>query len=129
MDSDDIRTLERIEAYALGALNASDCMAFRTIVDNIRMLIDKLKKQKINPLHHSSSHLLNSNIDEIFTVNNDYIFLPKRAINCLKLENINTINDLINTTEQQLITIPSCGKKSLEEVKEFLAALGFHLKQ
>src|ERR671937_855132 len=48
--------------------------------------------------------------------------LGVRSYNCLKRVGIETIGDLVTKTETELAAIPNFGKKSIEEVKETLAA-------
>jgi DNA-directed RNA polymerase subunit alpha len=54
--------------------------------------------------------------------------LGVRSYNCLKRVGIETIGDLVSKTESELGTIPNFGKKSIEEVKETLAAHGLTLR-
>ena len=54
--------------------------------------------------------------------------LGVRSYNCLKRVGIETIGDLIAKSEQELGAIPNFGKKSIEEVKETLAAHGLKLR-
>ena len=54
--------------------------------------------------------------------------LGVRSYNCLKRVGIETIGDLVTKTESELAAIPNFGKKSIEEVKETLAAHGLTLR-
>src|SRR5439155_1596796 len=54
--------------------------------------------------------------------------LGVRSYNCLKRVGIETIGDLVVKTENELANIPNFGKKSVEEVKETLAAHGLTLR-
>jgi DNA-directed RNA polymerase subunit alpha len=54
--------------------------------------------------------------------------LGVRSYNCLKRVGVETIGDLISKTEGELSAIPNFGKKSIEEVKENLAAHGLSLR-
>src|SRR5213082_1541489 len=54
--------------------------------------------------------------------------LGVRSYNCLKRVGIETIGDLVTKTENELGSIPNFGKKSIEEVKETLAAHGLRLR-
>jgi len=54
--------------------------------------------------------------------------LGVRSYNCLKRVGIETIGDLVSKTEAELAAIPNFGKKSIEEVKETLAAHGLRLR-
>ena len=52
-----------------------------------------------------------------------------RAYNCLKRAGIQTIGDLVQKSESELKAIPNFGERSIEEVKESLAALGLGLRE
>ncbi len=54
--------------------------------------------------------------------------LGVRSYNCLKRVGIETIGDLVSKNENELAAIPNFGKKSIEEVKETLAAHGLKLR-
>jgi DNA-directed RNA polymerase subunit alpha len=54
--------------------------------------------------------------------------LGVRSYNCLKRVGIETIGDLVSKSENELAAIPNFGKKSIEEVKETLAAQGLNLR-
>ncbi|PWL73303.1 MAG: DNA-directed RNA polymerase subunit alpha [Clostridiales bacterium] len=53
--------------------------------------------------------------------------LSVRSFNCLKRAGINTVEDLINKSEDDMMKVRNLGRKSLEEVVEKLKALGFNL--
>ena len=55
--------------------------------------------------------------------------LSVRSFNCLKRANINTVADLAEKTEDDMMKVRNLGRKSLEEVKKKLEALGLTLKQ
>ena len=57
----------------------------------------------------------------------DELELTVRSANCLKAENIYYIGDLIQRTENELLKTPNLGRKSLNEIKEVLAARGLTL--
>ena len=52
-----------------------------------------------------------------------------RSFNCLKRAGINTVEDLTNKTEEDMIKVRNLGKKSLEEVIAKLHSLGLDLKR
>jgi len=54
--------------------------------------------------------------------------LGVRSYNCLKRVGIETIGDLVSKTENELAAIPNFGRKSIEEVKDTLAAHGLTLR-
>ena len=52
-----------------------------------------------------------------------------RSFNCLKRAGIDTVEDLINRTEEDMIKVRNLGKKSLEEVIQKLHSLGLDLRR
>ena len=50
-----------------------------------------------------------------------------RSANCLKNDNIVYIGDLVQKTEQEMLRTPNFGRKSLNEIKEVLTAMGLSL--
>lgn len=61
-------------------------------------------------------------IDPILLRPVDDLELTVRSANCLKVENIYYIGDLIQRTEAELLRTPNLGRKSLNEIKEVLAS-------
>jgi len=55
--------------------------------------------------------------------------LSVRSFNCLKRAGINTVEDLINKTEEDMMKVRNLGRKSLEEVVNKLGALDLSLKK
>ena len=55
--------------------------------------------------------------------------LSVRSFNCLKRAGINTVEDLINKSEDEMMKVRNLGKKSLEEVISKLKSLGFNLNK
>ncbi len=55
--------------------------------------------------------------------------LSVRSFNCLKRANIDTVEDLINKTEDEMIKVRNLGKKSLEEVIQKLQSLGLSFRK
>lgn len=53
--------------------------------------------------------------------------LSVRSFNCLKRAGINTVEDLISKSEEEMMKVRNLGKKSLEEVVAKLNSLGFNL--
>jgi len=55
--------------------------------------------------------------------------LSVRAFNCLKRAGVNTVQDLVNKSPEEMMKVRNLGKKSLEEVMEKLASLNFTLSE
>ena len=54
--------------------------------------------------------------------------LSVRAFNCLKRAGINTVAELVQRNQEDMMKVRNLGKKSLEEVEQKLIALGLALK-
>ena len=55
--------------------------------------------------------------------------LSVRSFNCLKRAGINTVEDLINKSEDDMMKVRNLGRKSLEEVIAKLQTLGLGLRK
>ena len=76
------------------------------------------------PVH---SQRTSPDVDPVLLRPVDDLELTVRSANCLKAENIYYIGDLIQRTENELLKTPNLGRKSLNEIKEVLAARGLTL--
>ncbi len=69
----------------------------------------------------------NSSFDSILLRPIDDLELTVRSVNCLKNEKTYYIGELIQRTETELMKMPNLGKKSLNEIKDVLAARSLSL--
>ena len=105
------------EAVSIGAKILSDYLKFFIELSdnakNTEIVIEKddNKKEKV----------LEMTIEELD--------LSVRAYNCLKRAGINTVEDLISRTEDDMIKVRNLGRKSLDEVINKLNALGLSLRK
>lgn len=65
--------------------------------------------------------------DTVMKMTIEELDLSVRSFNCLKRANINTVEDLTNKTEEEMIKVRNLGRKSLEEVEHKLAMMGLSL--
>jgi len=65
--------------------------------------------------------------DKMLEMTIEELDLSVRSFNCLKRAGINTVEDLINTSEEDMMKVRNLGRKSLEEVIGKLATLGLSL--
>ena len=54
----------------------------------------------------------------------DILGLTVRTSNCLKAEEIYTLDELCQSSERRLLSIPNLGRRSFNEIKEALAKIG-----
>ena len=65
--------------------------------------------------------------DKVMEMTIDDMDLSVRSYNCLKRANINTVEDLISKTEDEMMKVRNLGRKSLEEVINKLSMMGLSL--
>ena len=65
--------------------------------------------------------------DKVLEMTIEELDLSVRSFNCLKRANINTVEDLISKTEDDMMKVRNLGRKSLEEVINKLAMMGLSL--
>ncbi|HHY65157.1 MAG TPA: DNA-directed RNA polymerase subunit alpha [Clostridiaceae bacterium] len=103
------------EAISLGAKILSDHLnLFINLTDrakNTEVLVEKGEPAK----------------DKILEMTIEELDLSVRSYNCLKRAGINTVDDLISKTEEEMMKVRNLGRKSLEEVVQKLDALGLKL--
>ena len=65
--------------------------------------------------------------DKVLELTIEELDLSVRSFNCLKRANINTVEDLISKTEDEMMKVRNLGRKSLEEVINKLSMMGLSL--
>lgn len=106
-------TITPEEALSLSAKVINDHMSlFIDLTDEIRNTDIMVEKEE-----NKKNLVLEMTIEELD--------LSVRSFNCLKRAGINTVEDLVNKSESEMMKVRNLGRKSLEEVIGKLAALGF----
>ncbi|MCQ2442410.1 MAG: DNA-directed RNA polymerase subunit alpha [Oscillospiraceae bacterium] len=67
--------------------------------------------------------------DKMLEMTIEELDLSVRSFNCLKRANINTVEDLISKSEDEMMKVRNLGRKSLEEVMNKLAMMGLSLSK
>jgi len=67
--------------------------------------------------------------DKILDTTIEELELSVRSSNCLKRAGINTVEELVDKTEDDLMKVRNLGKKSLQEIKDKLDELDLDLKE
>lgn len=111
------KTISARDAVSLGAKILCDhFILFTNLSDSISgklTVVDEPEAQR--------DRILEQTIEELD--------LSVRSFNCLKRVNINTVEDLINKTDEEMLKVRNLGRKSLEEVIHKLDQLGLSLKK
>ena len=66
--------------------------------------------------------------EKVLEMSIDELELSVRSYNCLKRAGINTVEELINKTPEDMMKVRNLGRKSLEEVQAKISELGFHFR-
>jgi DNA-directed RNA polymerase subunit alpha len=117
-----------LEVETNGAMDASDAVARagRIIDEHMMLFVD----QASTPL--SEEGIFAAAVDEgesVLDTPIEELDLTVRSYNCLKRQGVNTIGQLNECSEQDLLNIRNFGAKSIEEVKDKLVSMGLNLKQ
>ena len=70
----------------------------------------------------------NDTQEKVLEMTIEELDLSVRAYNCLKRAGINTVAELVQKNQEDMMKVRNLGKKSLEEVEQKLAALGMALR-
>ena len=65
--------------------------------------------------------------NDLMSITIEELDLSVRSFNCLKRANINTVEDLVSKTQEEMIKVRNLGRKSLEEVEHKLTMMGLSL--
>ena len=68
-------------------------------------------------------------VSKVFDMTIEDLELSVRSYNCLKRAGINTVAELIDRDEEEMMKVRNLGKKSLDEVQQKLATLGLSLRK
>ncbi|PZN50909.1 MAG: DNA-directed RNA polymerase subunit alpha, partial [Proteobacteria bacterium] len=108
-----------------GSITGEDAVAFaaRILQDQLALFVNFEEPQKAQAEEQVTELAFNPALLKKV----DELELSVRSANCLKNDNIVYIGDLIQKTEAEMLRTPNFGRKSLNEIKEVLAAMGLHL--
>lgn len=117
-----------LEVWTNGTVSAKSVVALaaKVLTEHLNLFVELTQEAKdasiiIEKEESSKEKVLEMTIEELdFSV---------RSFNCLKRAGINTVEDLINKTEDEMIKVRNLGKKSLEEVIGKIASLGLSLRR
>ena len=108
-----------------GAVTPEDSVALaaRILQDQLQLFINFDEPQQLRDAEPQDDLPFNRNLLRKV----DELELSVRSANCLKNDNIVYIGDLVQKTEQEMLRTPNFGRKSLNEIKEVLTAMGLTL--
>ena len=116
-----------LDVWTNGVINAQEAvsLAAKVLTEHLNLFVNLSDKGTntevmIEKNDQGKEKVLEMTIEELD--------LSVRSFNCLKRAGINTVEDLINKSEDDMMKVRNLGRKSLEEVVEKLNSLGFQLQ-
>lgn len=117
-----------LDVWTNGVINAQEAvsLAAKVLTEHLNLFVNLSDKA-------SSAEVMVEKDDKgkekILEMTIDDLDLSVRSFNCLKRAGINTVEDLINKSEEDMMKVRNLGRKSLEEVIQKLNSLGFSLQK
>ncbi len=112
-----------LEVWTNGAISPQDAIgqAAKLLKDHQTIFINfeevpEMAEEQAERAMDQMNEILNRSVDELE--------LSVRSYNCLKNANIQTIADLVQKTEAEMLRTKNFGRKSLNEIKEILTSMG-----
>ena len=115
-----------LDVWTNGVINAQEAvsLAAKVLTEHLNLFVNLSDKA-------SSAEVMVEKDDKgkekILEMTIEDLDLSVRSFNCLKRAGINTVDDLINKSEEEMLKVRNLGKKSFDEVREKLQSLGFDL--
>jgi len=116
-----------LEVWTDKTLTAADAVSLsaRILTDLLSLFIGLSKDVATAPAQAVSADDNKSAAIDSMTI--EELDLSVRSFNCLKRANINTVGELVNCSEEDMMRVRNLGRKSLEEVINKLSSLGLSL--
>ena len=117
-----------LDVWTNGVINAEEAvsLAAKVLTEHLNLFVNLSDKA-------SSAEVMVEKDDKgkekILEMTIEDLDLSVRSFNCLKRAGINTVEDLINKSEEDMMKVRNLGRKSLEEVVQKLNSLGFGLQK
>ena len=115
-----------IEVWTNGSILPKEALASaaQSLTNNMRLFIDLT----VNVVRVDYNEPESDNKGKVLEMTIEELDLSVRAFNCLKRAGINTVAELVQRNQEDMMKVRNLGKKSLEEVEQKLVALGLALK-
>ena len=116
-----------LEVWTNGSINPQEgiSLAAKVLVEHLNLFIDLTE-------HVSNVEIMvekeEDQKEKVLEMTIEELDLSVRSYNCLKRAGINTVEELANKSEDDMMKVRNLGKKSLEEVIQKLEELGLGLK-
>jgi DNA-directed RNA polymerase subunit alpha len=114
-----------IEIWTNGSVAPADALglAAKLLKDHMTIFINFEEELETEARGEDKPQIKNENLNRSV----EELELSVRSYNCLKNANIQTIGELVQKTEAEMLKTKNFGRKSLNEIKEILASMGLSL--
>jgi DNA-directed RNA polymerase subunit alpha len=114
-----------IEIWTNGSIAPADALglAAKLLKDHMTIFINFEEELETDARGDEKPQIKNENLNRSV----EELELSVRSYNCLKNANIQTIGELVQKTEAEMLKTKNFGRKSLNEIKEILATMGLSL--
>ncbi len=115
-----------LEVWTDGVISAKEAvsMAAKLLNEHLNLFVNLSEKTIVDEIMTEKE---NKTKDKVLEMTIEELDLSVRSFNCLKRAGINTVSDLADKTEEEMMKVRNLGKKSFEEVKTRLASLGVEM--
>ncbi|MBQ9924540.1 MAG: DNA-directed RNA polymerase subunit alpha, partial [Clostridia bacterium] len=115
-----------LEVYTDKTITAKDAVSLsaKILTDHLNLFVELSEEIGSRAIVVEKS---DSTQDKVLDMTIEELDLSVRSFNCLKRAGINTVADLVNTTEEDMMKVRNLGRKSYEEVVNKLSDMGLYL--
>ena len=117
-----------LEVWTDGSISADEAVSLsaKILIEHFELFLNIVDNVETESIMAEKSDTAKKKVLDL-TI--DELDLSVRSFNCLKRAGINTVEDLTNKTEEDMMKVRNLGRKSLEEVIAKLVSFGFNLKK
>ena len=117
-----------LEVWTNGVINAQEAvsLAAKVLTEHLNLFVDLSDKGYNTEIMVEKD---DKGKEKVLEMTIEELDLSVRSFNCLKRAGINTVEDLISKSEDDMMKVRNLGRKSLEEVVYKLNSLGFSLRR
>lgn len=117
-----------LEVWTNGVINAQEAVSLgaKVLTEHLNLFVNLSESVSSQEIMVETN---NTGSEKVLQMTIEELDLSVRSFNCLKRAGINTVEDLISKTEDDMMKVRNLGRKSLEEVVEKLESLGYKLRK
>ncbi len=118
-----------LEVWTNGSIKANEAVSLsaKILIEHFELFLNLT--EGASEAESFMSEKGDSTNEKVLNMTIEELDLSVRSFNCLKRAGINTVEDLINKSEEDMMKVRNLGRKSLEEVIAKLDSFGYTLKK